>query len=72
MEINISSQEPTDRRVRLTWAEPSQPNGVVIIYEIEYAKIDSAYVAAKGDATTTESTRRSDVDDSLGSGVRLH
>ncbi len=40
MTIRDSSLDPKDRRVMISWKEPQNPNGIVIIYEVEYAKID--------------------------------
>ncbi|XP_072050525.1 insulin-like peptide receptor isoform X2 [Amphiura filiformis] len=41
------SSDPKDRRVLISWKEPPNPNGIVIIYEVEYAKIDDSYFTKK-------------------------
>ncbi|XP_038076656.1 insulin-like peptide receptor [Patiria miniata] len=36
---NITSKDPQDRRVKLSWEEPPSPNGIIILHEIVYYKM---------------------------------
>ena len=68
--LNIStdpSPDGSNHNVKITWSHPPNPNGVVIIYEIEYAKIDDLYVA-KDDATASPG---GESEDTLENGVRF-
>ena len=38
---NSTSKNPKDRSVKLTWEEPKNPNGIVIVHEVEFSKVDN-------------------------------
>ncbi|XP_022110931.1 insulin-like peptide receptor isoform X2 [Acanthaster planci] len=58
---NVTSKDPQNRRVKLSWEEPPSPNGIIILHEIVYNKIEAqdreAPPSGSGDQTGSEKNR---------------
>jgi hypothetical protein len=45
VEVDNGKESSGSPQVRIKWMDPPYPNGLVVLYEIELARVDVAYVS---------------------------